>query len=53
MVRREDRFEPNPENVELYAQLCAVSAEITAQTDAILERTHRILLAHKGVVSYA
>jgi sugar (pentulose or hexulose) kinase len=53
MVRREDRFEPNPENVELYAELGAVSSEIPARTDAILERTHSILLAHKGVVSYA
>ena len=53
MVRREDRFEPNPDNLQLYTQLGAVSAEIPSQTDAILERTHRILLAHKGVVSYA
>ena len=53
MVRREDRFEPNPENLDLYAELGAVSAEIPARTDAILERTHSILLAHKGVVSYA
>jgi sugar (pentulose or hexulose) kinase len=53
MVRREDQFEPDPENVELYAQLGAVSAEIPARTDAILERTHAILLAHKGVASHA
>lgn len=53
MVRRADRFEPNPENAVLYAELCAVSAEIPLQTDAILERTHRILLAHRGVVSHA
>lgn len=53
MVHREDRFEPNPDNVDLYAQLRMVSAEITAQTDAILERTHRILLEHKGIKEYA
>ena len=48
MVHREDRFAPNPQNVDLYAQLRAVHAEIAAQTDAILQRTHRILLDHKG-----
>lgn len=53
MVRREDRFEPNPENAALYTELCAVSAEIPLQTDPILERTHKILLAHRGAVSYA
>lgn len=53
MVRREEQFEPNPENVEVYAQLCAVSGDIPAHIDAILERTHRILLAQKGAVSHA
>lgn len=53
MVHREDRFEPNPHNVDLYAQLRAVSAEIAAQTDAILQRTHRILLDHKGAIAHA
>lgn len=53
MVRRRDRFEPNPANVALYQQLRSVSAEITAQTDAILEKTHRILLDNQGDTSYA
>ncbi|WP_427008587.1 FGGY-family carbohydrate kinase [Pseudarthrobacter sp. H2] len=53
MVHPTDRFEPNPENVELYAQLRSVSADISAQTDAILERTHRILSEPKGVRSHA
>jgi sugar (pentulose or hexulose) kinase len=48
MVHREDRFAPNPQNVDLYTQLREVHAEIAAQTDAILQRTHRILLDHKG-----
>ncbi|WP_394771282.1 FGGY-family carbohydrate kinase [Lacisediminihabitans sp.] len=48
MVHREDRFEPNPENAELYARLGEVSADLRAQTDSILQRTHRILLDHQG-----
>jgi sugar (pentulose or hexulose) kinase len=53
MVRPEDRFEPNLENSALYAELCEVSAEIPRQTDPILERTHKILLAHRGAVNHA
>jgi sugar (pentulose or hexulose) kinase len=43
MVRREDRFEPDPRNAALYEQLCTVSAEIPMQTDPILEKIHKIL----------
>lgn len=53
MVHREDRFEPNPRNVHLYAQLRALHADIAAQTDALLQRTHRILLDHKGTIADA
>jgi sugar (pentulose or hexulose) kinase len=53
MVHREDTFEPNPENVDLYAQLAAVSADLRAQTDSILQRTHRILHDHKGANVHA
>lgn len=53
MVRRLDRFEPNPTNVGLYAQLRSVSAELTAHTEAILEKTHRILLESQGENPYA
>jgi sugar (pentulose or hexulose) kinase len=49
MVHREDRREPTPHNVDLYAQLRAVYSEIATQTDASLERTYRILLDHKEV----
>ena len=52
MIRQADRFEPDPETVELYAQLRAVYADISAQTDVILERTHQILSDHKGVMSH-
>lgn len=48
MVRSADRFEPNSENVELYKQLGAISAEITAHTDAILKRTHRVVNNRPG-----
>lgn len=43
MVRREDRFEPDPRNAALYERLCTVSAEIPMQTDPILEKIHKIL----------
>lgn len=52
MVRQSDRFEPDPENVELYARLRSVSADIATQTDSILERTHRILSDPEGVRSH-
>jgi sugar (pentulose or hexulose) kinase len=52
MVHREDRFEPNPENFELYAQLAEASAELSTQTDSILQRTHRILREHKGATAH-
>jgi sugar (pentulose or hexulose) kinase len=47
MVHRDARFEPNLPNVNLYAKLGAVSAELRVQTDTILRRTRRILLDHK------
>ena len=43
MVRREDRFEPNPQDAALYGQLCTVAAEIPMHTDPILEKIHKIL----------
>jgi len=53
MVHREDRFEPNPDNADLYTQLRAVSVDITTQTDAILQRTHRILHDRKEAIAHA
>ncbi|WP_198417522.1 FGGY-family carbohydrate kinase [Cryobacterium mannosilyticum] len=52
MVHREDTFQPNVENIDLYTQLRAVSVDITAQTDAILQRTHRILHDRKGAIAH-
>jgi len=43
MVRREDRFEPNPQHAALYEQLSTVAAEIPMHTDPILEKIHKIL----------
>ncbi|MBG6108406.1 FGGY-family carbohydrate kinase [Frigoribacterium sp. CG_9.8] len=48
MIRHADRFEPDPDNVKLYRQLGSVYADIPAQTDAILARTHRILSDRKA-----
>ena len=53
MVRQDDRFEPNVENAELYTQLGSVYADISAQTDVILKRTHQILSDNKGETSHA
>ena len=43
MVRREDRFEPNPQDAALYGKLSTVAAEIPMHTDPILEKIHKIL----------
>jgi sugar (pentulose or hexulose) kinase len=53
MVHRHDRREPNPPNVDLYAQLRAVHSEIAKQNEASLKRTHDILHHHKGVTPHA
>ena len=53
MVHRHDRREPNPPNVDLYAQLRAVHSEIAKQNEASLKRTHDILNHHKGVTPHA
>lgn len=42
MVRRRDRFLPNPDHVDLYAQLRSVHADVAQHTDPILERIHHI-----------
>jgi len=49
MVRREDIFFPNQQVTRLYSQLDAIHADIPAHTDAILRRTHQVLLENKGV----
>jgi sugar (pentulose or hexulose) kinase len=43
MVREADVFLPDPDRATLYTQLGEVYADISAQTDAILERTSHIL----------
>lgn len=43
MVREADVFLPGPDRVKLYKQLGEVYADISAQTDALLERTSHIL----------
>ena len=53
MIRRADCFEPNVENVKLYAQLRSVYADISTQTDAILKRTQQILIDNKGETTHA
>lgn len=43
MVHQADGFTPDSARAQLYSKLGAVYADISAQTDAILERTHTIL----------
>lgn len=42
MVKVKDVFEPNKENVELYAKMCPIYNEITSHTDAILKKSYEI-----------
>ncbi|MGY3319586.1 FGGY-family carbohydrate kinase [Arthrobacter sp. TE12232] len=43
MVHEADGFTPNAARAQLYRNLGAVYSDISAETDAILERTHNIL----------
>ena len=42
MVKVKDVFEPNKENVELYAEMCPIYKDITNHTDAVLKKTYEI-----------
>ncbi|QIM16165.1 sugar kinase [Leucobacter insecticola] len=46
MSREAEVFTPNPANTGLYAELGEVYADISSQTDALLERTSQILSHH-------
>ena len=42
MVRIKDRFEPNPENVELYQKMLPIYSDITNHTDEVLKKSYEL-----------
>ena len=42
MVKIQDTFVPNPENVELYQKMIPIYKDITVHTDEVLKKTYEL-----------